>query len=263
MNLGLEGRAALVTASSRGIGRSCALGLAREGTNVTICARGKKQLERAAEMIRAETSVDVLAVPTDLTQPEQIAALVDAHQDHHGRIDILVTNNGGPPPSTFNTTSQEMWQEGLELSLWSVIWLCSEVVPHMQAQGYGRIVNITSKSVKEPMDNLILSNVARTGVIGLAKSLANELAVHGIRVNNICPGATRTARMDQVSERIAADQGITAEEVMASWDAAVPLGRIGRPEEIANAVIFMASDASSFITGTSLLVDGGQVRSLF
>lgn len=263
MDLGLSGRTALVAASSRGIGRACAVGLAREGVNLTICARGREDLDQTAGAIHEETGVDVLSVPTDLTDANQIRSLVQQHVEHFGRIDILVTNNGGPPPSTFTTTTDSMWQQGLELSLWSVIWLCTEVVPHMQRQGDGRIVNITSKAVKQPMDGMILSNVARTGVIGLAKTMANEMASDGIRVNNVCPGPIRTERMDNVSVRLAERNGTTPDAVIAGWEAGVPLGRMGRPEEVANTVVFLASDAASFVTGTSLLVDGGEVKSLY
>lgn len=239
------------------------MGLASEGVDVTICARGKVALEETAQEIRDEAGVDVLAIPTDLTDAAQVKSLVQQHMEHFGRIDVLVTNNGGPPPSTFTTTTPEMWQQGLNLSLWSVIWLCTEVVPYMQEQGDGRIVNITSKTVKQPMDNLILSNVARTGVIGLAKTMANELGKDGIRVNNVCPGPIRTQRMENVSVRLAERQDTTPEAVIAAWEADVPLGRMGQPEEVANAVVFLASDAAGFVTGTTLLVDGGEVKALY
>nr|BAL57577.1 short-chain dehydrogenase/reductase [uncultured Chloroflexota bacterium] len=263
MELGLKGRVGLVAAASRGIGRACAFGLAREGVNLTICARGQADLEATAAAIRTETGVDVLAVPTDLTDPAQIKTLVQQHIDHFGRIDILITNNGGPPLSTFTTTTEAMWQMALELNLWSTIRLCAEVVPYMQQQRDGRIVNIVSKAVKEPMDGFILSNVARTGVIGLAKSMANELARDGIRVNNVCPGTTRTDRVEKLSRLLAEQKQLSPEAIIADWERPIPLGRLGRPEEIANVVVFLASDAASFVTGTSILVDGGEVRSLF
>lgn len=263
MNLELKDRIALVAASSKGIGKACALGLAREGVNLTICARGQAELEKTAENIRAETGVDVLAIQADLTDAAQIKSLVQQHIEHFGRVDILVTNNGGPPPSTFTDTTEEMWQMGFDLSLWNVIRLCSEVVPHMQQQKDGRIINIVSKSVKEPMDRLILSNVARTGVIGLAKSMANELGQDGIRVNNVCPGATHTERMEKLSETLAGRMNSTPEAIMNGWKQPIPLGRLGQPEEIANVVVFLASDAASFVTGVSILVDGGEVKSLF
>lgn len=262
MDLGLKGRAALVAASSKGLGKACAFGFAREGANVTICARGREELERTAQEIRHETAVEVLAVQTDLTDPAQIKNLVQQHMDRFGRLDILVTNNGGPPASRFTNTNEELWRQGLDLSLMSVIRLCAEAIPHMQHQRDGRIVNIASVTVKEPMDSLILSNVARAGVIGLAKTLANEVAKDGIRINNVLPGSTRTPRMESLSAGLARQRGVTPEEVIAGWEAQVPLGRMGRPEEIANVVVFLASDAASFMTGTSTQIDGGQTRAL-
>ncbi|HBY93288.1 MAG: SDR family oxidoreductase [Ardenticatenaceae bacterium] len=263
MNLGLAGRAALVGASSKGIGKACAFGFAREGTNVTICARHEDELAQVAQEIRDETGVEVLAVPTDLTNPDQIKRLVQQHMDRFGRIDVLVTNNGGPPASRFVNTTTDQWQLGLDMSLWNVIRLCSEVVPHMQRQHDGRIVNLVSVSAREPIDGLILSNVARAGVLGLAKTMANELAHDGIRINNVCPGSTLTPRMATLSAGLAQQRGATPTDVIADWEANIPLGRMGKPDEIANVVVFLASDAASFVTGTTIVVDGGQTRAVF
>ncbi len=260
MDLGLKGKVALVTAASRGLGRAVALQLAKEGAAVAICARKEGPLEATAEAIREATGVDVLAVPADVSVPEDVDRLVEAVLDRFGRIDVLVTNAGGPPPGRFLDLTSADWEAAVQLTLMSAVRLCYAVVPAMREQGGGSIVAMTSISVKQPIPNLLLSNSIRLAVVGLMKTLADELAPDGIRVNVVCPGWTRTGRVEQLLRDRAARNGTTPDEEAAKITAAIPLGRMGTPEELARAVAFLASPAASYITGVSLLVDGGMYR---
>lgn len=260
MDLGLQGKVAVVTAASRGLGRAVAAELAREGARVVICARKEGPLGEAAEAIRTATGAEVLAVPADVATPEGVDALVKATLDHFGRIDILVTNAGGPPPGRFLEFTPADWEAAVQLTLMSVVRLCYAAVPTMRAQRSGSIVAMTSVSVKQPLPNLILSNSLRLAVVGLVKTLSDELAPDGIRVNAVCPGWTRTERVEQLLRDRAARNGTTVEEEEANITAAIPLGRMATPEEFARAVAFLASPAASYITGISLLVDGGLYR---
>ncbi len=262
MELGLTDKIAVVGASSRGLGRAIALGLAREGAKVTICARNRDALETTAHDIRQETGTEVLAVSTDVSIPEQVDALVNAAMTQFGGIDILVNNAGGPRAGSFAELSIEDYQIAVQLNLMSTINLCRAVVPTMQARGGGRIINLTSVSVKQPVDGLMLSNMARTGVIGFAKTLATELAPDNILVNNVCPGIIFTARIQQLATVRAEESGITFDEAIERMTADIPLGRIGAPEEFANLVVFLASERASYMTGTTIQVDGGLVRAL-
>jgi 3-oxoacyl-[acyl-carrier protein] reductase len=262
MNLGLTDKIAVVGASSKGLGRAIALGLAREGAKVTICARNKDALEATADDIRNQTDTEVLAVPTDVSQPEQVEHLINTTIDHFGGIDILVNNAGGPRAGRFDDLGAQDYQDAVQLNLMSTINLCRAVVPTMRERGSGRIINLTSVSVKQPVDNLMLSNMARTGVIGFAKTLATELAPDKILVNNVCPGIIFTDRIQQLATVRAEEAGITFDEALANMTADIPLGRIGDPDEFANLVVFLASERSSYITGTTIQVDGGMVKSL-
>jgi 3-oxoacyl-[acyl-carrier protein] reductase len=260
MDLGLEGKVALVTAASRGLGAATALAFAREGTRVAICARNQAPLMATSHRIAEETGAEMLVVAADVSEAADVRNLVTTTVDRFGRLDILVTNAGGPPSGNFLDVNEDDWEKAVQLTLMSVVRLCYAVVPVMRRQGEGSILAMTSLSVKQPLDNLILSNSLRLGVIGLVKSLSNELGAAGIRVNAICPGWTRTERVDELLAARSAKSGLTAEEEAAKITANTPLGRMAQPEEFARAAVFLASPAASYITGTSLLVDGGQYK---
>ncbi len=262
MELGLTNKIAVVGASSKGLGKAIALGLAYEGARVIICARDKQVLEQTADEIREKTDTEVLAIPTDVSQPDQVESLINNTISHFGGIDILINNAGGPRIGRFYELSAKDYQDAVNLNLMSTINLCRAVVPSMRKQGDGRIINLTSVSVKQPVDGLMLSNMARTGVIGFAKTLATELAPDKILVNNVCPGIIFTDRIKQLASVRAEESGITYNQALENMTANIPLGRIGDPEEFANLVVFLASEKSSYITGTTIQVDGGMVRSL-
>lgn len=262
MELGLTNKIAVVGASSKGLGKAIALGLASEGARVTICARDNEVLEQTADEIREKTETEVLAIPTDVSQPDQVEVLIARTISHFGGIDILVNNAGGPRAGKFDDLSAEDYHDAVNLNLMSTINLSRAVVPWMRKRGGGRIINLTSVSVKQPVDGLMLSNMARTGVIGFAKTLATELAPDKILVNNVCPGIIFTDRIKQLASVRAEESGITYDEALENMTANIPLGRIGDPEEFANLVVFLASEKSSYITGATIQVDGGMVRSL-
>lgn len=262
MDLGLKNKIAVVGASSKGLGRAIALGLAQEGAKVTICARNEDILEETAEDIRIQTGTEVLSIPTDVSHPSEVDSLINQALSHFGGIDILVNNAGGPRAGRFDDLSAEDYETAVHLNLMSTINLCRAVVPSMRSRGGGRIINLTSVSVKQPVDGLMLSNMARTGVIGFAKTLATELAADKILVNNVCPGIIYTDRIKQLATVRAAEADISYDEAIEGMTANIPLGRIGDPEEFANLVVFLASEKSSYMTGTTIQVDGGMVKSL-
>ena len=262
MDLGLKGKTALVAASSKGLGRAVANELAREGANLVICARRVRPLERARLAIFDETGVEVVAVPADLGEPEEIDRLMAAAKAEFGRVDILVTNTGGPPPGPFESHSRKAWSEAVRQNLYSVLNLTREVLPAMREAGWGRIINITSVAVKQPVDGLILSNAVRAGVTGFAKTLANEEARFGITVNNVMPGYTKTERLEKLAADASDRSGVLVEEAYAQWESQIPMGRIGTPAEFAALVAFLASERAGYITGVSIPVDGGAIRSL-
>ncbi len=257
MDLGLRKRVALVAASSRGLGRACALELGREGADLVLCARDAERLAQTAEEIRGATGVTVLPLAVDLNDAAQITHLVDETLRHFGRVDVLVTNNGGPPSGYFDSFDDQAWLEAHQRTLMSTVRLVRGVLPAMRAQQWGRIVNITSVSVKQPIDDLLLSNVYRLGVVGLAKTLSTQVAADGITINNVAPGYTRTGRVEALVQASAARQGKPPEQVMEAMTAGWPMKRMGEPQELAALVAFLASERAGYITGTTILVDGG------
>ena len=263
MDLGLKGKAALVTGGSRGIGYAVAAALAAEGADVVICARTRDTLAQAGKKLQAiDGGGESFTVQADVTKEDDVDRLVEDMIEKFGRLDILVTNAGGPPPTSFATTPPAAWQEALELNLLSAVRLCRAAVPQMLQQKWGRIVMITSIAVKQPIANLILSNTARTGLTGFAKTLATELAPDGITVNNLCPGYTRTERLDDLAREVAEREKIPVEKVYAGWTGATPAGRLGEPEELGALAAFLASERASYITGVSIQVDGGLYKGL-
>jgi 3-oxoacyl-[acyl-carrier protein] reductase len=262
MDLGLEGKVALVMAASKGLGRAVATELAREGARVVISSRDEDALAQTAAEMREETGAEVEHRAADLTRAEDVRALVSRAADRFGGVDVLVNNTGGPPAGTFDDFDDEGWQAAFELVLLSLIRAVRGVLPSMRERGGGRIVNIASSSIKQPIENLILSNTFRAGISGLAKSLAVELAPDGILVNTIGPGRISTARSQSMDAARAEALGVPVEEVREQSESRIPLGRYGTPEELARVAAFLASPANSYVTGQAILVDGGMVRGL-
>src|ERR1035438_9223595 len=263
MDLGLKDRVALVAASSTGLGKAVALGLAREGAKLALCARTQSTLDAAAEEIHRETGVEVLARALDVTVYEQVRGFVAETAARFGRLDICVANAGGPPSKSFAETTVEDWHAAAELNLMSTVYLAKEALPLMQQRRWGRFIAITSVTVKQPVEGLILSNAVRAGVSGLIKTLANEYGPHNVLVNNVCPGFTATARLGSLAETLAGKAGVSPKDIEQRWASQAPLGRVGQPEEFANLVVFLASERASYITGTSIAVDGGIVKGLY
>jgi len=263
MNLGLSGKVAIVGGSSKGLGKACAKALAQEGVKLAVCARGQEDLQSTAAEIKEIYGTEVLTVVADLTKYEDIKRLVSETLSTFGRIDILVNNTGGPPPGGFFDHDDQAWEAAFQRLFMYVVRICREVIPHMKKQGWGCIINDTSFTVKEPLDNIILSNVFRVGVISLAKTLSRELARYSITVNNVCPGSFDTERIKQIFEDRATASGRTIDQVRNELISSIPAGRMQKPEELAHLVVFLASEKASGITGTTIQVDGGMVRGLF
>ncbi|MBN1992322.1 MAG: SDR family oxidoreductase [Anaerolineae bacterium] len=263
MNLGLKNKIALVAASSKGLGRASAEALAQEGAKVAICARDGKVLKTTADEIANATRSEVLAIPADVNNSKDIERIVKETVTHFGALHILVTNAGGPPAGYFIEFDDKQWQEAFNLTLMSAVRLIRAAIPAMQKEKWGRIINITSLSVKEPIDNLVLSNSIRAAVHGLAKTLANQLGRDGITVNNVMPGYIHTDRVEQLAQHTAERTGKSVADVLAEMGQPTPVGRVGQPKELGALVTFLASEQAAYINGVSIPVDGGRIKSAF
>ncbi len=262
MHLGLKDRVAIVAAASRGIGFAAARELAREGAEVFLCSRDEMRASAAAEKIHGETGAKVTGMRADVTNDAEASRFVNEAIERAGRIDICVTNAGGPPATTSADTDLEMFRDAFELNALSAIRLARLVLPGMRERKWGRIINITSVSVKQPIEGLLLSNTVRAGLTGWAKTLANEVAPEGVTVNNVAPGYTLTERQDELAQARSRASGKSKQEMIELWASQIPMRRLASAEEIAAAVAFLASERASYITGVTLQVDGGWVRGL-
>lgn len=253
MDLGLKGKKAFIMASSKGLGKGVALELAKEGADVLICGRNEKSLKKATEEIKALNKGKVDYVVGDVSSPTDRAYILEFIKTDFGSIDILVTNSGGPPTGLLEEHSLEQWETAYRNLLESAVGILKGVLPEMKQQKWGRIISITSQAVKQPVKNLVLSNAVRASVVGLVKTLANELGQYNITVNNVMPGYTETERLQQLIAQNSSFSNVLAE---------IPLGRIGKVDEFAAAVTFLASERASYITGISLPIDGGWIKSV-
>jgi len=262
METGLRSRVAIVAASSQGIGRATAAALAAEGCRVAMCARNRQTLEAAAQEIRKQSGAEVFAQDFDVTDPGAVHSFVDAVAEKFGAVDICVTNAGGPPVKGFLAASIDEWRKAIDANFLSTVYFAREVIPHMQRKRWGRIITLTSISSKQPVADLVLSNASRAAVVGLVKSLANEFGKDGILVNNVGPGYTATDRLKELARARSASQNKSEDEIFAAWADDSALKRVGQPSEVADTIVWLASERASYITGQTILVDGGAYRGL-
>ena len=262
MDLGIKDRVAIVAAASRGIGFACARELAREGARGFLCSRDAGQAGQAAQKIHEETGADIAGIVCDVTNDGEVDAFINLAIERAGRIDVCVTNAGGPPAKVFAETDLDAFRHAFELNALSAIRFAKLVLPDMLSRKWGRIINITSVSAKQPIEGLLLSNTVRAGLTGWAKTVSTEVAAHGVTVNNVAPGYTLTERQDELAEVRGKAAGKSKQEIIDSWALQAPMRRMAEPEEIAAAVAFLASERASYITGVTLQVDGGWVRGL-
>lgn len=262
MDLGLSGKVALVGASSKGLGRAVAEAFAAEGASVSLCARDEATLARTRDEIQAGAKAPVHSLAVDLSKLEGIERVVRSTLERFGRIDVLVTNAGGPPVGPFETHDWNAWQRAVELTLRSAVELTRAVLPGMRERRWGRVIHITSLTVKQPIDGLMLSTSIRSAVTGFSRTLANEVAAHGITVNTILPGFMNTERVIELNQATAEREGVPVEQIERRVLQQIPTGRIGEPNELAALAVFLASERAAYITGQSIAVDGGWIRSL-
>jgi 3-oxoacyl-[acyl-carrier protein] reductase len=262
MNMGLEDRVALVAASSQGIGLATAHAFAAEGCRVAMCARNPQTLHAAAEQVKLQHGGDVLAEAFDVTDSKAVSAFVAAVAAKFGGVDICVTNAGGPPAKGFLAATLEDWQSAIAANFLSTVYFAREVIPHMQRKRWGRVITITSITTKQPVADLVLSNAVRAAVVGLVKSLANEFGKDGILVNNVGPGFTATDRLKELARTRASSSGKAEKEIFEAWAADAPVKRLGDPREVAETIVWLASERASYVTGQTVLVDGGMYKGL-
>ncbi|NNG15416.1 MAG: SDR family oxidoreductase [Gemmatimonadales bacterium] len=262
MDLGIEGRVAAVGGASTGLGKAVAWALAREGARVAICARDEERLERTGLALHRASGGDIFAYPVDLSTESGPGDFVEATVKNFGKLDILVCNAGGPPATSSSNTPPQAWAEAVELSLLSTIRLCQAAIPYMRRNSWGRIICLTSVSVKSPLAGMVLSNTMRPGVVGYAKTVSQEFAQDGITVNVVCPGYMATDRVTELAETRAADSAESVEEVLAGLVGNIPARRMGDPKELGDLVAFLASERAAYITGTTIQIDGGYVKGL-
>lgn len=262
MDMGLKGKVAIVAASSQGIGRATAEAFAAEGCKVAMCARNATALEAAAENIGKQYKAEVFHRTLDVTDAAAVCQFVEAVVQRFGAVDVCVTNAGGPPAKGFLATSGEDWRKAIDANFMSTVNFAREVIPHMQRKRWGRIITITSITTKQPVADLVLSNAVRAAVVGLVKSLANEFGKDGILVNNVGPGFTATDRLKELARSRSAASGKTEKEIFDGWAADAALRRLGEPAEVADTIVWLASDRASYVTGQTVLVDGGIYKGL-
>jgi 3-oxoacyl-[acyl-carrier protein] reductase len=257
MDLGLGGKSALVTGASAGLGFACAQALYNEGAEVAICSRDKGRIEKAAKQIGTDAK-RIVPFVADVSKVEEITRLLTEVKEHFKGMDILITNAGGPPLGTHETLDEGDWENGYNLTFMSAVRLIQGVVPDMKRSHFGRIILLTSLAAKQPLDNLLLSNSFRAGLLGYAKTVSKELAPHGITLNSILPGFVNTERLNYFADEITEKTGRSREDVFADWMQAVPMGRLGRPEELGTLAAFLASEQASYLTGAVIAMDGGR-----
>ncbi len=265
MNLNLKNKNAIVCASSQGLGKAAAIDLAEEGVNLAICSRDQDKINKVKEEIhqKINSEIKVIALKVDLDSPDEIQAFYKQVENDLGSVDILVNNNGGPPPSTFEQLSDDDWQKAFNSTMMSCLRLSKLVIPNMKKNAWGRIINISSVSVKTPVNGLFLSNSLRMGVLGWAKALSDELAPHGVTVNTVCPGYTKTERVEAILETQSNSSGLKKEDIEKSIAENIPMKRVGEAEDLAGLITFLASEKADYMTGLAIQVDGGSARTFY